>query len=78
MDLDDDSTFDGLSGMGTIWTLFWVGLTAWFFFAFGNQQGLKAAQKCSSEPGCVIVTKETWFGYEYLVISHPGSGDKPK
>ena len=67
---DDDSTWDGLSGLGSFAMLAGWGLTGWLCIGFGNQQGLDAAQKCMAEPGCTIQAQKGFLGIEYLAVVH--------
>lgn len=67
---DDDSSWDGLSGVGSVTLLAGWGLSAWFLFGLGNQQGIESASKCSAEVGCTVKTAKGMFGVEYKVIQH--------
>ena len=67
---DDDSTWDGLSGLGTFSILGAWGLSAWLCFGMGNQQGIDAAAKCAAEAGCIVKTENGWFGMDYKTIEH--------
>jgi hypothetical protein len=70
---DDDTSFDGLSGGGTLLAIAAFGLTGWLCFASGNQQGLEAGQKCMAEHGCEIKVTKGFLGFDSLTVVHPSA-----
>lgn len=70
---DDDSSWDGLSGLGTFSVLGAWGLSAWLCFGMGNQQGLEAAERCIKEPGCAIQAQPSFLGIESRTVVHPAA-----
>lgn len=69
--LDDDSSWDGLSGLGTFSVIGAWGLSAWLCFGMGNQQGLEAAERCMKEADCTIQDQPGFLGIESRAVVHP-------
>jgi hypothetical protein len=66
---DDFDSWDGLSGLGAVATIFGWGAVAYFAYAFGFQNGVGAAKPCTGPtPTCVVQEKQGWFGIGYHVV----------